>query len=100
MECREIPEHFPSAKWYIDDTRSHRIPGAQLWIGSSRKWSVFGGSPYHVAQRKGSLSMESVVSTLLCSTDALPVFIFIDVMLCCGYANGNIVQCTHLRLCV
>ena len=24
-----------------DDTRSHRCPGAQLWLGSSRNWSVF-----------------------------------------------------------
>ena len=24
-----------------DDTRSHHLPGAQFWIGSSRNWSVF-----------------------------------------------------------
>ena len=26
---------------YTDDTRSHSRPDAQLWVGSSRKWSVF-----------------------------------------------------------
>ena len=26
---------------YTDDTRSHRPPGAQLWDGLSRNWSVF-----------------------------------------------------------
>ena len=27
------------------DTRSHRLAGAQLWVGSSRNWSVFFGRP-------------------------------------------------------
>ena len=26
---------------YADYTRSHHHPGAQLWVGSSRNWSVF-----------------------------------------------------------
>ena len=30
---------------YTDDTRSHRRPGAQLCVGSSRNWSVFQESP-------------------------------------------------------
>ena len=25
----------------IDDIQSHHILGAQLWVGSSRNWSVF-----------------------------------------------------------
>ena len=28
-----------------DDARSHHLPGAQLWVGSSRNWSVFRGRP-------------------------------------------------------
>ena len=26
-----------------DDTRSHHLPGVQLWVGSSLNWSVFQG---------------------------------------------------------
>ena len=26
-----------------DDTRSHRLPGAKFWVGSSRNWLVFRG---------------------------------------------------------
>ena len=41
VEFREMSEHIPSARRYTDDTRSHRCPGAQLWVGSSPNWSVF-----------------------------------------------------------
>ena len=41
VACREMPEHFLNVKRYIDDSRSHRRPGAQHWLGSSRNWSVF-----------------------------------------------------------
>ena len=30
-----------------EDTRSHRLPGVQLWVGSSQNWSVFRGRPSH-----------------------------------------------------
>ena len=33
--------HFPSVRRYTGDTRSHRCPGAQLWVGLSRNLSVF-----------------------------------------------------------
>ena len=42
---QEMPEHFLSAGEYNGDTRSHHYPGAQLWVGSSRIWSVFLGRP-------------------------------------------------------
>ena len=44
VACREMPEHFSSARWYTDDTRSHFHPCAQFWLGSFRNWSVFLGS--------------------------------------------------------
>ena len=31
----------PECETKTDDTRSHRRPGAQLWLGSKRNWSVF-----------------------------------------------------------
>ena len=40
VTCREMVEHFPSAR-YIDDIQSHRRSDAQLWVWSSRNWSVF-----------------------------------------------------------
>ena len=44
--CREMPEHFSRAKWSgTDDNRSHRRPGAQLWVGSNWNWSTFIGRP-------------------------------------------------------
>ena len=41
VACREKQEHFPSARGYTDDARSYRLPGAQLYVGSSQNWSVF-----------------------------------------------------------
>ena len=38
--CLEMPEHFPSARRYTDDTRSHRCPGSQLWVWLNRNWSI------------------------------------------------------------
>ena len=43
VACREMRGHFPSARCYTDDTRSHLHPGAQLVAWSSRNWSVFLG---------------------------------------------------------
>ena len=40
IECREIPKHIPSARWYIDDTQLPRRSDAQLWVESSQNWSV------------------------------------------------------------
>ena len=60
--CREMPENCPSARRYTDDTRSHRCPGAQLWLWSSRNWLVFQKRPLHGTLREGSgsLSMQPV----------------------------------------
>ena len=33
LACAEMLEHFTSA---TDDTRSHRLPGVQLWIVSTQ----------------------------------------------------------------
>ena len=41
VAIREIGEHFPSARRYIEDTPSYRLSGALLWVGSSWNWSVF-----------------------------------------------------------
>ena len=41
VTCREMPEYFQSARWYTVDTRSHRLPGAQLWVWLCLNWSVF-----------------------------------------------------------
>ena len=43
VACREMPEDFLSAGLYIYNSRSHRHPGALLWVWSSRNWSVFQG---------------------------------------------------------
>ena len=43
--CQEMPEHFSSASCYTDDTRSQHLPDVRLWLGLSRKWSVFLGRP-------------------------------------------------------
>ena len=53
------------------DTRSHRLPGAQICIGSSRNCSVFPGMLYHGKLREGSdsLSMKPVGCIPWCSTD-------------------------------
>ena len=32
---------FPACGEYAYYTRSHHHPGAQIWVGSSRNWSVF-----------------------------------------------------------
>ena len=73
VACREMPKHFPSARSYTDDTSSHRLPGAQLWVVSSCNWSVFLGRPYHGTPREGSssLSNQPVGYTQWCSMDAL-----------------------------
>ena len=43
-QMRKIWSHvFPSAGEDTDDSLSHHLPGAQLWVGSSRNWSVFRG---------------------------------------------------------
>ena len=51
-----------------DDTRSHRRPGAQLWVGLSRNWSFFLERPYHGTPQEGSdsLSMQPVGCTPWC----------------------------------
>ena len=36
------------------DTRSHRLPGAQLLVGSSENWSVFQERPQHRMPQEGS----------------------------------------------
>ena len=36
VACLEMQKHFPSAGCYNDDTQSHRLPGVQFWVGSSR----------------------------------------------------------------
>ena len=65
-------EHFPCARQYTDDTHSHRRPGAQLLVLSSRNWSVFLKRLYHGTSREGSgsLSMQSVGYTQWRSTNA------------------------------
>ena len=54
------------------DTRSHHLPGAQIWVELSRNWSVFLVVPEHRAPRVGSdlLSMQPVGYTQWCYTDA------------------------------
>ena len=47
----EILEHFPGARQHTDDTRSHRLPVAQLWVGSRRNWPVILRIPQHGAPR-------------------------------------------------
>ena len=41
IACREMSERFLSTWRYTDGTRLHRCPGVQLWLRSSRNWSVF-----------------------------------------------------------
>ena len=41
IACREMSEHFLSARYCTDGTRSHHHSGVELWVGSSRNWSVF-----------------------------------------------------------
>ena len=55
-----------------DDTQSHRLPGAQLWVWSSLNWSVILGRPEHrmSPEGSGSLSEKPVSRTPWCSTDA------------------------------
>ena len=61
---------FPECKVYTLITHH---AGAQLWVGSSRNWSVFLEWPYHGTSRKGSgsLSMQPFGCTPCCSSEAL-----------------------------
>ena len=56
-----------------NDIPSHRLPGAQLWIGSSQNCLVFRGRPLHGTPREvsGSMSMQPVGYTPWCTTDAV-----------------------------
>ena len=55
-----------------DDTRSHILSDAQLWVGSSRNLSVFHGRSQHETPQGGSglLNIKQVGCTPRCSTDA------------------------------
>ena len=68
VECREMMEHYQSARWYTDNTRSHRCPGTQLWVWLRRKWAVFLERSQHLTPREGSgsLSMQLVSYTPWC----------------------------------
>ena len=72
VPCQKILEHFLSVRRCTDDARSHHRPGAQLWVGSSRNWSILLRRPWHRMPRAGSdlLSMQPVDCTPPCYTDA------------------------------
>ena len=73
LTCREMSEHFQSAS---EDTRSHRLPGAQLWVWSSWNWSALLRRPLHAMPREGSgsLSMHPVRCTQWCSMNSAGAF--------------------------
>ena len=56
-----------------DDIRWHHLLCENLWVGSSRNWSVYRGRPQHGTPRDSScsLSMHPEGCTPWCSTNAL-----------------------------
>ena len=58
-----------------DETRSHRRPGALLWVELSRNWSIFHERPYHWTPKEvsGLLFMQTDCCAPWRYTDVIPL---------------------------